>query len=65
MIWDGVREKRGLEYGVTIDGIDVLLVGRIAFVTSMVIAPVSRIFGSIAFVKDMAGLDEPVAKGDI
>ena len=60
-----MREKRGLEYGVTIDGINVLLVGRIAFVTSMIITPVDRIVGSIAFVKDMARLDEPVTKGDI
>ena len=58
-------EKTGLDYGVTVDGIDVLLVGRIAFVTSMVVAPVDCVIGSIVFVEDMAGLDEPVAEGGI
>ena len=60
-----MRKKGGLDNGVTVDGIDVLLVGRVAFVASMVVTPVDCIVGSIAFVEDVAGLDEPIAKGGV
>ena len=60
-----MRKKGGLDNGVTVDGIDVLLVGRVAFVASMVVASVDCVVGSIAFVEDVAGLDEPLAEGGV
>jgi len=60
-----VRKRGGFDNGVTVDGINVLLVGGVAFVISVVVTPVDCSVGSVAFVEYVAGLDEPMAKSGV
>ena len=43
------EKEGGVDNGVTVDGINVLLVGKVVFVVSVVVTPVDCIVGSIAF----------------
>ena len=61
------EKEGGVDNGVTVDGINILLVGKVAFVISVVVTPVDCIVGSVAFVEYVAGLDEdePMAKSGV